>query len=379
MESQDITKYVMSRSAEIGNKWADIAAELNDMGVEITRKAVQKRYLANRDKPITETREERVQAQKDLLLSRQIEAIDRADIQSEARFQLLLDTLKDSITPLEFSMPEKVDYGKPIDVDEEAVGVLLSDIHLGKRTRRYNIAIAEDSFRTICRGIMTVVNIHRKAYPIKHLHLFWAGDIVDGDSIFPTQSHHADGHMVNQIFGAMPGFVEELGKLATQFETVTCHCVRGNHGRVSKTSHEESNWDNIFYQAMKLATVNVPNIIWDIPLDWKGTTVVNGTKFLYYHGHQIKMQLNLPWYGITTRVSRWSSTKELSNFDVTLQGHFHSSSCLRWNDKKIMTNGTLVDDDEFALEFIGMESSRSQWCFGIHPKRKVTWCYELTV
>ena len=298
-----------------------------------------------------------------------------AEVIDQAKAELIADAIIKAVSPLEFVMPKITPpvYG---DGDEEEVCLLISDTHIGKKTSQYDISIAVARFKHLVDSVIKIVHLHRKAYPIKRLNIFWCGDIIDGEAIFPTQSHHAD-NMVNQIFDGMPDIVAELARLAIEFEYVKNFCVRGNHGRVSKFAHEETNWDNIFYRVMQIATVNIPNMEWNIPLDWKQLVEVGGVRFLQYHGHQIRMTLNLPWYGITTRISRWAATESLNGFDVALQGHFHSSSAIRWNEKYVLTNGTMASGDEFALEVLGLESSECQWLFGIHPKHKITWRYEV--
>ena len=146
---------------------------------------------------------------------------------------------------------------------------------------------------------------------------------------------------------------------------------------MSKHAHEDANYDRIFYKVLEIATAKIPNVHWSILEGWHALTKVLNTKFLLIHGHQIRMTLNLPWYGITTRVSRWAATEGVHDFDVVCMGHFHTSSAIRWSQKRIFTNGTFVDGDEFALENLGLESSQSQWLFGIHPKRGTTWDYEI--
>lgn len=383
MNDQQINEYIVRRHDELpANRWCKaIAEELAEQGVTITRNGVRCRYdrhmasLQATQEESELTHEERVAIAKEKLLKQQKERASNQDAVDQARTELLMDTLREAITPLDFTYtPFSREMGSG---DEESVCLILSDTHFGKKTTSYNMGIAMDRFVHLVDGLLSIVELHRKAYPIKHLHIFWTGDIVDGSSIYPTHAHHVDGHMVNQIFGVMPMIVEQLARLATEFETVSNHCIRGNHGRVGKQDHEETNWDNIVYKTLELATVNIPNVSWDIPLGWQHVVDVMGTKILQYHGHQIKMTMNIPWYGITTRVARWAISEKIGHFDVAVQGHFHTSSSFMWSSKKLFTNGTTGSGDDFALEFIGLESSETQWLFGIHPKRGVTWQYEL--
>jgi predicted phosphodiesterase/DNA-binding transcriptional regulator YhcF (GntR family) len=359
--------------------------------LSITPEAVRKRYkrlrakyglpakgvvnaIVTEDKPIDP--KDLIQQRKLVMLEKQIKTAESAEIETAARHALLVDALSEAVVPLTFK-PAPVRYKEPEKAHKEAVALVLSDLHFGKKTKHYNIETAKERFNAIIDNFIQIVSLHRQAYPIDELHIFMTGDIVDGASIYPTHPHHVDNHVVNQIFKSLETVVARFAELANLFEKVYVHTVRGNHGRLSKFEHENANFDYLYSLTLEMACKNIPNMTFNTPESWQQVIDVKGTKILQYHGHQIKMTLNLPWYGITTRISRWASTQSIGYFDVAIQGHFHCSSCLRWNDKKIFTNGTLVIGDEFAVEFLGLESSEAQWCFGVHPERKVTWQYEL--
>ncbi len=40
---------------------------------------------------------------------------------------------------------------------------------------------------------------------------------------------------------------------------------------------------------------------------------------------------------------------------------------------------SLVSDDDWALQRLGISSNPSQWLFGVHPRRGITWRYSLCV
>ncbi len=324
------------------------------------------------DTPSFEERKEAARKQLD-------KAHERGTIDMEARREafsdLLLDVLRTSIAPLQFKQPA-YRAPQPASGEAEQAVLVLSDWHFGKLTPEYNMAVARERFVQLCEKARSIVSLHRRAYPVRVLNILWNGDMVDGDGIYPTQGSHLDDHVVNQIFKNTPTIVGELATLAGYFDQVNNYCVRGNHGRVSKFAHEDANWDNIFYKVLEQATAQIPNMTWTIPAGWYCLFDVDRLRILGVHGHQIKMTLNLPWYGITTRISRWATTEQLGHFDIAVTAHFHASSRLRWNNKRLFTNGTGVAGDPFALEVLGLESSQCQWLFGVRGNR-VTWDYEL--
>jgi len=307
---------------------------------------------------------------------------EKENVREQARWKEFLETLKDAVVPLTFTQPKfappKVGKG-----DEEAAVLQVSDTHFGKLTQTYNIDVAQARFEKLVDKTLSIVALHRNAYPIKHLHIFFLGDIVEGEGIFPTQGAHLDAHAVKQALVPSQTVAGQLSRLACNFQTVTAHCVNGNHGRTSRFAAECANWDRVFYEVTKLATANVPNIAWDLPSldydEWHKFAQVFNTRFLLIHGDQIRMTLNLPFYGVTTRVSRWASSKKVSGFDAVASAHFHVCYKLWWGQKAVYANGTTVSDDDFALKGLGMESTERQWLYGVSPQHGVTWQYDLKV
>ena len=316
------------------------------------------------------------------LLSKQADRYEREDTVAEERFQLVLDTVHNAIKPLEFVAGElQPPAAMHSDVCEEEVAcLLLSDTHFGKKTRFYNIPVALERVEYVFTKFMGLIDYHRRSgIPVNKAVVFLTGDLVDGALIYPSQGAHLDTHVVNQIFKTAPHMVEQFTRLAAHVAEIEVYAVPGNHGRTHKMNHEHANWDTVYVEVLRGVTANIPNLKWFVEYGWNQTADIAGVKILQYHGHQIKMTLNLPWYGVTTRLSRWGSSKALHDFDIAVQGHFHTSSRLQWNNVKVFLNGTTVAGDEFALEHLGLESSESQWVFFVHPKHRVTAQYEVNV
>lgn len=321
------------------------------------------------------TFEEKVSNEKLRLLETQRNRAEARDVKVEAQHEALLDMIREAVTPLQFKfIPPK----PPVLTGTEEVAVLqLGDWHFGKKTSSYNMAIAIERFRRVIAEVIEITALHRKAYPITKLVITWGGDMVDGEGIYPSQPWHTDQHIVNQIFKSCPEIVNGLAQLASQFSSVENYCVRGNHGRISKLAHEDANYDFIFYRVLEMATIGIPNMTWSIPQGWHMVIPVAGKKILLVHGHQIKMTMNLPWYGVTTRLSRWATTEGIGDFDIVHIHHLHTCYDIPWGRLRVFGNGTAVSGDEFAMEFLGLQSSEAQWFYGIRPGKRVTWTYKL--
>lgn len=318
--------------------------------------------------------EDRILQARSQLLEKQRATQERQEIMEQARFENLLDTIREAVTPvtpLYSVMPiPQIDY-----TDESAV-LVLSDLHFGKLTGTYNMAIALDRFINLIDNVLRTLKERSKIRPITQLHILWTGDIVDGEQIYATHGSHIDDHVVNQIFKSLEIVVPQIMRFVDAGYVVHNSFVRGNHGRVTKFHHESTNWDYVYGLVMETMLKEVQNMTFKVTPSWHQVVNVRGNRILQWHGHQIKMHLNLPWYSLTNRISRWAVSEELEDFDISVSGHFHSSSMLNWNEKKLFTNGTMVSGDQFALEFIGLSASESQHLFGV-DESGVTWMYEV--
>ena len=267
---------------------------------------------------------------------------------------------------------------------EEVVGLLLSDAHIGKKTRSYNPRVFVKRLRTLEDSMLGIVNAHRSIRPIKKLVIVMNGDIVDAESIYPSQS--VDGislPLIDQIFKVgVPELTKFLYFCLANFEEVEVYCESGNHGRLnaSKWSTSKStNWDFVLYKALEGMTRDQDRLTWHINTkDWKSTFRIFGHGFMATHGDMIKMYYNMPYYGMSRQAMRWSNTYR-SRIKLThfLFGHFHSAGSIRFNQIWLHCNGSFVTDDVFAEEKLGVGSVPEQLLFGIHPKRGVTWRYPL--
>ena len=177
----------------------------------------------------------------------------------------------------------------------------------------------------------------------------------------------------------MPALVSGLEKLAKTYAEVHVYLDPGNHGKIGRFNDPRSKFDILLGHMLRFATQNIKNIKWNISDDWKQSIEISGCKFLLIHGHQIRMYLRTPYYGIENKGLGWNAIME-DPFDYLIMGHFHHSTA--GNDMpgfEVLMNGTWLSDDEWALEQLARSSSTKQLFFGIHPRRGVSWRYKLDV
>ena len=155
-----------------------------------------------------------------------------------------------------------------------------------------------------------------------------------------------------------------------------CSLVSGNSG---KHTHEAANWDIVAYRylALKCEKHAIPVGLSDAENVFMRTVTVRGHRYLLYHGHDINAANGVPWYGIQQRMLRWQSTHRVPDFEVALLGHFHSFGMWRINRFAVLSSGTPITDDDWALQSLGWESANQTWFFGSSDHHPITWAYGL--
>lgn len=247
----------------------------------------------------------------------------------------------------------------------------INDVHIGKRTSSYNSEIALTKMEYLFNELLEEYKTLKRKYKISEIHINFIGDIIDNDTLYPTQPHHVDkrtGEVSNstrQIKFATEIFKDLIDKLQKNTKINICiNAVRGNHGRISKFTEETNNYDVMFYDRLELALNDNKKVIFNTTDDFYIIVDIQKHGFLLNHGNGIKMYQNIPWYGLTQKTMRWEGSMP-KKFDYIIVGHFHTFGEQAWNDKRIFLNGTSVSDDSFPIEFLGLKGINSFWCFGV--------------
>jgi len=290
----------------------------------------------------------------------------------------IIDIVKQHVKPLQYIKPREIFSRKykNIRTTPESAVLLLSDLHIGKKTESYNFDVFKIRLKVLRYSIHQIISILTKTYKIDKLYILMVGDIVEGESIYPAQSHYIDKEIIEQIFEGTPYLSEFILDMLNIFPEVEVKCIPGNHGRISKYTHKKNNFDTILYHTLESYLKNYKEIKFDVSENWWDVIKIKNHGFLLVHGGQIRGWLGIPFYGLIQSLMRWTgSLKE--KFEYMLCGHFHVIASQDWNNKEILTNGTFVTDDDYALEVLKMASSPKQWFFGVHKDHGITWRYKV--
>lgn len=232
-----------------------------------------------------------------------------------------------------------------INSNNESCVIVLSDWHIGKfmnysDLHSYNLEIAVQRVREIPRLVLQAI----KGHNVDEIILVLAGDMIDGEGIYPGQEINLQCAVIEQS----KIVTRELWQLTKQFKElfpvvriVTC---RGNHGRTGQST--EANWDNIIYQQLELLTdmENNPGIaIKNMYGSYNTFEAKNWTGMVR---HKAPAQADTP-----SAISKFSGWSDIHKWDFMIYGHYHHWGAMTWNNKPIFRNGCLAGGDDYAEEF----------------------------
>lgn len=259
--------------------------------------------------------------------------------------------------------------------DEEDIGIVFADHHIGKVTESYNLKTTEKRLEYLLDSTMTIINLHR---PIRKAWVFNAGDNVQGEN--PHQGSkigETECGAYEQIHDyAIPFASRFLSSLAQGVSEVEFIGVDGNHGIYERTAPQKTNWDGFFYSGLEMALVNQPNIHIHPPKWFYQLVNIRGFRFFLIHGNQVYATAGIPLFALRRKMQEWYAY--VGGFNYGYAGHFHSGASDQVNSIADYTIcPPLVTGDSWALEKVGRASQPKQICFGIHDRYGRTFNYQL--
>jgi len=259
--------------------------------------------------------------------------------------------------------------------DEEDMGIVIADPHIDKITESYNIEVATARIDFLLKSTMTIINLHR---PIRKIHVFFLGDVIQGENAFMgSKLGETSKGVYDQIYeDAVPLFSRFLLSLAQGVAEVDAHGVRGNHGRYAREAPDKTNWDRFFYKSLKDAMVNQKTVNVYPAKEFYQLINIRGFRFFIIHGDQAKGNSGVPVIALRRKMQEWYA--HVGGFNYAYSGHFHTGAYDQVNSAADYTIcPPLITGDSWALEKIGRASSPVQLAFGVHDEYGRTFNYQL--
>jgi hypothetical protein len=296
---------------------------------------------------------------------------------------------------------EKLGYRKPTKIikpfkgrkfPDEHAELLASDWHVGELVRKEETAgLAEYNFDIFCKrldvlakSIYEIIDIQSKSYNVPVLDLWFLGDIISGENVYPGQHAYIDLYTADQLVLAKEKAAEFLVNLRDVFERIVVRGVIGNHGPISREGGRPAgptwnNFDWLFYHMLKDRLQNYPEIEFKIPRSPFMVDKVLGWSFLAQHGEKVRMyQGQTPWYGLDRDVARMRDMLHSieEDFYYALYAHFHTQEQAELTAGERIMNGSIVGGSLFGIG-LRRVSHPSQSFFGLSKKKGITWRYNL--
>ena len=256
--------------------------------------------------------------------------------------------------------------------NHEAAILLLSDWQWGKITPTYNSDIAAQRVAQLALKVRNLVEIQRAEHPVEELHIHLLGDLVEGEDVFPGQSHLIDSGLYSQMFGAAEALAKLVREMLAVFPKVRVVGVIGNHGRIGRkgVSRPETNGDAIMYRIAQMAVGEDKRLEWVETFThgerhWYAVNEVLGRKWFLFHGDQVGGGFaGFPWYGFGKKLLGWKTSVE--TFDYSCGAHFHTPTRMYLNGLTHWNGGSIESTNTFAQEQLAAAGEPCQWLLFQH-------------
>lgn len=239
--------------------------------------------------------------------------------------------------------------------------LLLSDIHFGKKTDRFNLDICKQRLEEVVHATTGEIERDSKEYVIDEIVIALLGDIIENYSMHVLESAKGcEFGNAKQIYEATLNLfkivIAPLNQLGIKMRIV---CVTGNHDRdgASRTYHNpgEENFTHIIYHTLKnfAEFSGLKNIQFIIPKEPWAVLQIYGNNILYEHYDNSK---SADRKGLEALMTKRANQLGIG-IDYMRGGHFHEPTSFR--NGRMQINGCLTGNDSFA-SVLGFNAEASQ-------------------
>ncbi len=264
---------------------------------------------------------------------------------------------EEKLKPIKISKVPKKDRKKT----NLAIEVLLSDIHIGIKTKTTDTEITRKRIAKIASMVIEEKERLSKNYNVTKIQLLLNGDIIQGNKLHPDSSESCESTDPEQMADAIRilfwDLITPLAQTGIKIDVVG---ICGNHDRQDKNrptvNPGKAYLTYTIYESIKMLTeaTKMTNVSWDIPEDEYGIYEMFGSWFVVEHGHASGIKP-------TSSALENQLLKRSNQANKILQGirigHFHSP--LIGGLGRHIVNGSTVSDDHFG-NLLGYKSYPSQ-------------------
>lgn len=240
--------------------------------------------------------------------------------------------------------------------------LLLSDIHFGKETKTFNLAICRRRLQELTQTLLDDIARDSKSYNVERLIVAMLGDIIEsemhGIESFRGLEFGTARQMAEAINSLFLDVMKPLAKLGIKIDVPA---VCGNHDRIDpKRTMTDPGLNNVswtIYKTLELlcAQAGFKNVTFHIPVGPYVVLDIYGTKVLFEHGDS-------PTFKGTGRTKFETAISKRSSqlgvlIDCVRSGHLHEF-CVFGRGRSIQ-NASVVGQDSFS-DVLGYASEAGQ-------------------
>jgi hypothetical protein len=303
----------------------------------------------------------------------------------------VVEFAKETIQAIPFINPKT----RPVKDDSktsETVVSLLSCLHVGEVVKeeemgglgKYNFEVFLERAQLYEDSLVDILANKMRGYHFPRLVILGLGDFVTGEI-------HAELERTNEF-----EVIEQAKRVSMVIAQVMVNIHRrlgipihfsgvvGNHGRKRKQKEfkgRDESFDRLAYEMMSLFTANHKEITYDIPKSFFHIIEIEGKKFLFLHGDNVKGWMGIPFYGLKRMADNFQAilAGHGRSYDYVCMAHFHQNMSMDAVRGEYFMNGTWKGGDEYALGALFVVADPRQQLFSVNPRKGITWRLPLSL
>ena len=262
----------------------------------------------------------------------------RNDLRVEARFENLLEVVKDNIG---FMPTYEIKDFKPINKnqDKKYAVLQLSDWHCGalvdNQFNYYNVDTMVDRATKVRNNALDYCKLHN----VTDLVIEINGDMVNG-AIHVSSRVESEEGVIQQVITVTDVLAKLINSMKPYFNSIKIVTTLGNHGRLTPNKSDSITNENF--------EMLIPTMLRDKLSDVK----IIDSKGLDFTKYEIDGKIIMVSHGqndsMTKVISDFSKMFKVVPNEVHL-GHTHSYTDINDCDIKVTVNGSLIGSDDYAV------------------------------
>lgn len=243
--------------------------------------------------------------------------------------------------------------------------LMLSDLHYGKKTDTFDLAIARQRMQDLCATFIKEIHRSQKLYNVDRIILALLGDLIESSTMHGIESakgcEFGNSRQVAEAINSI--YLDMILPVATEAAklgiVIDIPAVTGNHDRTEKdrTMHNpgEDNLTYIIYKSLQLICEQkgFKHVRFHIPKGPYQELDIYGNTALYEHFDNSAANTRAALMKLLS--DRQTQIKKIVDF--FRGGHYHESTV--YGRGKIIVNGSLPGPDSYSM-VKGFESHSDQ-------------------